>query len=112
MVFFSSGTKAPTEKQLRRGMQLPHTSKFLGWAIHTPHEDGFLLKSYDSDGSAVKIFGGSPEKAAKYKNPNVAARIADELPYPAVLTALFDLGNEIASIAVGGNVRSAFAPSH
>jgi hypothetical protein len=107
MVHFANGTSPPSEKQLRMEMELPQDCKFLGWAVHTPHEDGFLLEAYEPEGRG-SAFGPSPEKAEKYEDPNMPARIVDNMAYPAVVTALFDLGAQILSIPVGGNDLSEF----
>lgn len=110
MVHFANGTSPPSENQLKMDVELPQDCKFLGWAVHTPHEDGFLLTSHEGDVLVSRAFGPSPEKAAKYDDPNIPARIVDDLAYPAVVTALFDLGAQIASIPVGGNDLCEFRP--
>lgn len=111
-MFFKVGSSAPSERRMRKELGIPMDHQFLGWVVHTPHEDGFLGRVVDEGSWVFRAFTGSPEHAVKFKLPTIAARIADELDYPAVLAAAFDVGDHIAVIPVGGNAFSEFGSTH
>lgn len=111
-MFFKIGKSAPSERRMRNEFGIPEDHKFLGWVVHTPHENGFLGRVIDEGSWVFRAFTGSPEHAMKFKLPTMAARIADELEYPAVLGGAFDTGTHIAVIHVGGNAASEFGPRH
>ena len=104
------GTSAPSERRLRKDCEISRSCEFLGWVVHTPDEDGFLERVADPGSWVFRAFSGSPERAMKFKLATMAARIADELAYPAVVAATFDMGDKIMVVEVGGNDASTFAP--
>ena len=107
-MYYAVGSSAPVEERLRVELQIPADAVFLGWAVHTPHEDGFLETQERRGVFVGRSFGPNPDKALLFSDPFDAGNIVDDFDYPAVLVALFDFGKHIASIPVGGNVHSQF----
>lgn len=108
-MFYAVGESAPSETELRQELDIPAVVPFLGWAVHTPLEDGFLLTDSVVSDSSIRSFGPRPEQARLYTIATEAAVVVDSLKYPANLVALFDTDNHVISIPVGGNRFSDFA---
>ncbi len=105
---YAVGDSAPAEEHLRVELEIPPNAPFLGWAVHTPHEDGFLEAQERRGDFVSRSFGPDPDRAMLFADPVEAETVVDDFDYPAVLVALFDFGKQIASIPVGGNVHSQF----
>jgi hypothetical protein len=99
----------PTEKQLRKHMNLQPSSKFLGWAVHLPGTDEFLAVHTAGPDAMLTAWTQGPKAARLFTSAPAAGAIVTRQSRPAVLVAIFDVGADLAVIEVAGNQHSRFA---
>lgn len=89
--------KEPSAYELIKTWGLPANAKMLGWLIHLPYKDEFLVK-YSSDQDSFGIWWGiSPENAKAFKTLRKANAIlkALDISEEAIAAPAFDIGKQI-----------------
>lgn len=87
----------PNVSDIKATMGLPKTTPFIGWLIHNPHKDDFLLKYTDSEAMVKTAWTQTPENALRFKRFKKAFRALNglELDDRAIIVAAFDLGGQV-----------------
>ena len=102
--------RAPTPSALRREVNLPPSSIFLGWAVNAEQDDSYLQDVRDGVASTLRTFCAEPKRAKLFDKHKDAGAIVIDLAYPAYIVAIFEIDNAYAVIPVGGNELSRFGP--
>lgn len=103
MLFYSARSeggdalKEPSIFELKSEAGLPADAKFLGWVIHEPHTDEYLVKYQTNADYSVKGWGLSPENARNFKTMKKAMSVIRELEMEgrAIPAPAFDVGKQI-----------------
>tara|TARA_R110001583_G_scaffold42134_9_gene133989 strand:- start:2614 stop:3069 length:456 start_codon:yes stop_codon:yes gene_type:complete len=105
--------KEPTIHRLRKDLGLPSSAKFLGWVIHHPERDEFLVAYTVADGMVQKGWGLTPEKAKHFKRLKKTVRVISELEITDCAEAVpaFDIGKQIVvATSVNSTQRDGVSP--
>ena len=93
--------KEPSPSQLKIQLGLSADATFLGWVIHRPLNDEYVV-IYSSNQFIANIgWGLSPQQAKKFKTLKKATSIMNELEISqiSVVAPAFDVGTEIVVFA-------------
>ncbi len=84
-----------TVKELKKRFNIPENAKFLGYSLHLPDSDEFLVLFEDNE--YVTRFGWhiSPEKALTFKNQKKVMYIKKNHKPQGIVVQLWDLGKQI-----------------
>ncbi len=95
-------SKEPTLLDLKKALGIPLSSKFLGWLVHHPIKDEYLVTYKDDDFSTEMGWGLSPETGKKFKTLKKCQQIIRRLEIQdrAESVPAFDIGKQIV---VGAN---------
>ncbi len=99
--------KEPSPSELKIQLGLPVDATFLGWVIHRPLNDEYVV-SYSSNQFMANIgWGLSPQQAKKFKTLKKTISIMDELEISdiAVVAPAFDVGTEIVVFAEASTTK-------
>lgn len=90
-------TKEPSAYELKQSWGLPAHAKMLGWLIHDPHKDEFLVKYALNHDMTGMWWGMSPETAKAFKTLKKAIAVIQslELTGRAIAAPAFDIGRQI-----------------
>jgi hypothetical protein len=91
---------------LKKKLGIPLNSKFIGWLIHLPHSDEYLMTFQIDDFSSSKSWIKTPEKSKKFKTQKKADQIIRmlEIEDRSESVPAFDMGTKIAvgtSLSIG-----------
>jgi hypothetical protein len=100
---------APTPDQLLEDLNLPERTPFIGWSVQCPDNGTFYMGTEETIESILRVFTERPDEAASLDSAIDAGRIAAELNCAALIVALFDFGEDIGVVPIGGNQFSEFA---
>lgn len=84
---------------LIKEMNLPKTTKFIGYGIHIPQRDEFLAKAEETNIGSVNIYTKTPEMAKTWETAKEAIQQVKEIQNKyndACVVALIDVENQIA----------------
>jgi len=89
--------KEPSIYDLKAKAGLPIDAKFIGWVIHEPNSDEYLVKYQSNDDYDYKGWGMNPEEAKIFKTLKKANAIIGVLQMEnrAIAAPAFDLGKQI-----------------
>ncbi|ATM00746.1 MULTISPECIES: hypothetical protein [Aeromonas] len=89
--------KEPSVHELKQTWGLPAHAKMLGWLLHDPYKDEFLVKYASSPDMTGMWWGLSPETAKAFKTLKKANSVIQslELTGRAVAAPAFDIGKQI-----------------
>jgi len=88
--------KKDTINELIKGMNLPDTTKFLGYSIHLQEEDEFLMEYEIKPGLLTNMWWTKQPETAKYfKSIKKVEKIKDKIKPEANVVCVFDTGPQI-----------------
>ncbi len=89
--------KEPSIFDIKSEAGLPNDAKFLGWVIHEPNSDEYLVKYQSNTDYCVKGWGLSPEHAKYFKTMKKAVSVIRELEMEdrAIPAPAFDVGKQL-----------------
>ncbi|EGU0147485.1 hypothetical protein P3637_13240 [Vibrio parahaemolyticus] len=89
--------KIPTPEQIKKECGLPSNAQFIGWLVHNPNQDDFLIR-YHLDGSAWCLM---PDTAYRFESFQFASDVINQLDIAnkAIVVIAFDLNNQVVVIA-------------
>ncbi|WP_395949862.1 hypothetical protein ACFWHB_07825 [Aeromonas mytilicola subsp. aquatica] len=89
--------KEPSAHELKQTWGLPAHAKMLGWLLHDPYKDEFLVKYTSNSDMTGMWWGLSPETAKTFKTLKKAAAVLASLDLAgrAVAAPAFDIGKQI-----------------
>ncbi|MDM5073851.1 hypothetical protein [Aeromonas bestiarum] len=90
-------SKEPSAHELKQTWELPAHAKMLGWLLHDPYKDEFLVKYTSNSDMAGMWWGLSPETAKAFKTLKKATAVLESLDLAgrAVAAPAFDIGKQI-----------------
>lgn len=93
-IALAKGLRPISLENLKKEFGLPEDAKYLGYAVHLPDSDEFLLDLQDTLNQLAKTWAGTPELAKRYDRFDVA--YADSRKCTgAIVVCMFDIGDKI-----------------
>ena len=71
--------KEPSQFEMKKQFNLPENAVFLGWVIHHPENDEYVVTYTSNEYMANIGWGLSPEKAKKFKTLKKANSVISDL---------------------------------
>jgi len=93
--------KEPSQFEMKKQFNLPENAVFLGWVIHHPENDEYVVTYTSNEYMANIGWGLSPEKAKKFKTLKKANSVISDLEIgdKSEAAPAFDLGKTIVVLA-------------
>lgn len=82
--------------QVKASYGFPASAVFMGYAVHLPETDEFLMFNHERRGVVSRAWAKHPAGARLFRDHRAAQRIADDCnPGTALVVCLFDTENQI-----------------
>jgi len=82
--------------ELKKEMNLPETTEFLGYSIHLKNVDEFIMEYEIKPGLLTNMWWTkSPERAKHFKSLKKAEKIKKKIKPEANIVWVFDIGSQI-----------------
>jgi|JI10StandDraft_1071094.scaffolds.fasta_scaffold1803306_1 hypothetical protein len=83
--------------EIKCQMGLSDDSLFLGYVVHLPESDEFLVEFYDDDYITKKLWGAIPDFAIRYQDFHHAVKVLKAVSQPGrktVIALLWEVGDQ------------------
>lgn len=84
-----------TIPELIKEIGVPSDSKFLGFVVHLPHSDEFLLKEDDSSFMTKRLWSKTPELAHIFIDQSESEKAAANYGKGAISCVIFDIVDQL-----------------
>lgn len=81
--------------EIKKKLGLPASAEYLGYVVHLPDSDEFLMLAKKGQGISQRAFAKTPQLARLYADYHQALRDANGCKQKAEVGVLFDIGDQL-----------------